>query len=605
MKSEIEQPLRAAAAAVWAEDAATQASPRKLSEVKWVVTLAVLVTASAIAGSVWIYMSGLQTMRSIVAQGMDTSKASTTIADVTNHATHWAIQLGLVTVAGGAGFVAVSLLGGWWWQRRSLKRTEKLGQELQRRIQKLQDHLANVKISEEESRKAQSELNERFGSLSQSHATLKEELGRRQEELSRRKEAEKSLTQQTQKLERSKDVLELHVQVRAQELQKLQRRNELILNSAGDGICGFDLQGKATFVNPAAARMTGWKIEEMIGKSEEEIFFAAKTKETTNKAGLLKNEKGEYLPEQIFNRKDGCCFSVEYVRTVINEQDKAVGAVVMFKDITERKLTEDRLAHKAAELARSNAELEQFAFVASHDLQEPLRKIQAFGDRLKTKCDAAKLQEGHDYLERMQNAAARMQKLINDLLAFSRVIRGAQPFASVSLDAIIKEVLVDLELRIEKSKAKLQIGPLPAIDADPMQMRQLLQNLLSNALKFQSPSAIPTVKIEAQTLTRDQIREKGNLPTPPPAASSDDKFCVLTVQDNGIGFEEQYLEKIFVAFQRLHGRSDYEGTGVGLAVCRRITDRHQGIITAQSKPGEGSTFVVILPMRQPKAEEPQ
>jgi light-regulated signal transduction histidine kinase (bacteriophytochrome) len=212
------------------------------------------------------------------------------------------------------------------------------------------------------------------------------------------------------------------------------------------------------------------------------------------------------------------------------------------------------------------------------------------------------LDEGKDYLERMQSAAARMQTLINDLLTFSRIIRAAQPFMPVALEAVTKEVLGDLEVRIEKSSAQVQVGRLPTIEADPTQMRQLLQNLIGNALKFQAAGASPIIKVDAQLVTRDQIQEDAVFPKPPPTAKPDDKFCVLTVQDNGIGFEEQYLEKIFAVFQRLHGRAEYEGTGVGLAVCRRITDRHGGLITAQSKPGEGSIFIVILPIRQPEEE---
>jgi len=466
------------------------------------------------------------------------------------------------------------------------------------RAQKLLGQLADAKVLEEEARKAHLDVQSRFANLSQTHAAL-------QQELNQRKQAEKSLAQQTQQLERSKDVLEMHVQARTQELQKLQRRNELILNSAGEGICGFDLQGRATFVNPAAAKITGWKIDEMIGKSEDEIFFPIKPRGVKEAPGLLRGETGEYLPEQAFHRKDGSSFPVEYVRTPIRENEKVVGTVIMFKDITGRKLAEEKLAHKASELARSNGELEQFAFVASHDLQEPLRKIQAFGDRLKIKCEAVRLEEGRDYLERMQSAAARMQTLINDLLTFSRVISSSQPFVPVDLGSVTREVLIDLEHRIERTKAQVQADRLPTIDADPLQMRQLLQNLIGNALKFQRADTIPVVKIEAQMVTRDQIRDDAVFPNLPPMPSPDDRFCVLTVQDNGIGFEEQYLDKIFTVFQRLHGRSEYEGTGVGLAVCRRITDRHGGLITAQSKLGEGSTFVVILPIHQPKMKEPQ
>ena len=222
--------------------------------------------------------------------------------------------------------------------------------------------------------------------------------------------------------------------------------------------------------------------------------------------------------------------------------------------------------------------------------RRPLRKIQAFGDRPSSiKCEAVQLQEGRDYLDRMQSAAARMQTLIDDLLTFSRVISASQPFAPVKLGEVTREVLVDLEHRIEKTQAQVTVGALPTIDADPLQMRQLLQNLIGNALKFQLPDKpSPVIKVNcAQLVTRDQIRDDAVFPKPPPTASPDDKFCVLTVQDNGIGFDEQYLDKVFAVFQRLHGRSEYEGTGVGLAVCRRITDRHGGFITAQSKPGEG------------------
>jgi light-regulated signal transduction histidine kinase (bacteriophytochrome) len=271
-----------------------------------------------------------------------------------------------------------------------------------------------------------------------------------------------------------------------------------------------------------------------------------------------------------------------------------IGAVVIFKDITERKRAEENLSRKAAELARSNAELEQFAYVASHDLQEPLRKIQAFGDRLKGKCDAANLQDGRDYLDRMQSAAARMQALINDLLTFSRVISSQQPFVDANLNDVIKGVLSDLEVRIEQTKATIQMGDLPTIEADPLQMRQLFQNLISNALKFQPQGQPPALEIRAEII-------KGQFAGTPEEDTYAEQ-CQITVKDNGIGFEEKYLDKIFAVFQRLHGRGEYEGTGVGLAVCRRITDRHGGIITARSELGKGAEFIVTLPVRHLKKE---
>jgi PAS domain S-box-containing protein len=355
----------------------------------------------------------------------------------------------------------------------------------------------------------------------------------------------------------------------------------MILNSAGEGICGLDIEGKATFVNPTVAKLTRRPIAELIGKTEKDIFFPKGENANGNGAAPV---TALNPGEQVFYREDGSCFPVEFVKTPLNENGRIVGSVLIFKDITERKRVEETLAQKAAELTRSNAELEQFAFVASHDLQEPLRKIQAFGDRLKVKCEGTQAGEVKDYLDRMQNAAARMRTLINDLLAFSRVIRSSEPFVQVDLSVVTREVLGDLEVRIEKTGAKIDVGLLPTIEADPMQMRQLLLNLISNALKFQPPGGTPVIKVTSRMLN----------------AVSGEPLCELSVQDNGIGFDEKYLDKIFAVFQRLHGRTEYEGTGVGLAVCRRIVDRHHGSIIAHSQPGEGATFLVTLAVNQTK-----
>ncbi len=593
MKTEAEQAMPLNTASVWAEETPAPAVRQKLPGNLWLLACATLVTAAVVGGSLWAYLSGLRTMRALAAQIGDNTPAVTRLVESVKG---WTLQMAVAAIAGGTVLFVVAVVGFSWQRRKWMRRHLRLREESELRVQKYLGQVADATVTGEEARKAQTEAESRLAELSNAQTLL-------QRELTERRLAEKSLALQAQQLERSKDVLEMHVQVRTQELQKLQRRNELILNSAGEGICGFDLEGRATFANPAAAKATGWRVEQMIGRTEAELFFPAAPKGSKDTISFLKNDQGEYLAEQVLYRRDGSGFPVEYVRTPIKENGRTVGAVAMFKDITERRLGEDKLAHKAAELARSNAELEQFAFVASHDLQEPLRKIQAFGDRLKVKCDAVQLAEGRDYLDRMQSAAARMQTLINDLLAFSRIIRSSQPFTKVDLDAITREVLGDLEHRIEKTSARVEVGKLPTIEADPLQMRQLLQNLIGNALKFQAPGAVPMVKIDAQLVTREQIREEAVFKNPPPAADPEDKFCVLTVQDNGIGFDEQYLEKIFAVFQRLHGRGEYEGTGVGLAVCRRITDRHGGLITAQSKPGEGSTFVVILPLRRPEAQE--
>jgi len=194
-------------------------------------------------------------------------------------------------------------------------------------------------------------------------------------------------------------------------------------------------------------------------------------------------------------------------------------------------------------------------------------------------------------MERMQKAASRMQTLINDLLSFSRVTTKARPFVPVDLAEVAREVLNDLEGRIEQVKGRVEVGALPTIDAEALQMRQLLQNLIGNALKFRRPEAPPVVKVAAEIV---------DSPSPEDGARVVKKLCRLTVSDNGIGFDEKYLDRIFNVFQRLHSRNEYEGTGMGLAIARKIAVFHHGDITAKSRPGSGATFIVTLPVTHPK-----
>lgn len=260
----------------------------------------------------------------------------------------------------------------------------------------------------------------------------------------------------------------------------------------------------------------------------------------------------------------------------------------LLTEINQRKRAEAELSAFATQLEQRNRELEEFAVVASHDLQEPLRKIQSFGDRLMAKYGALLTDDGRDYLERMQHAAGRMQTLINDLLTLSRITSKGRRFVPVDLTEMTHEVLSDLEIRIEQSEGRVDVGEMPTIEADPVQIRQLLQNLIGNALKFRRSDASPVIVIRGQILDGRELRPEQK------TVASD--CCQITVEDNGIGFEEKYLDRIFTVFQRLHNRSEYEGTGIGLAVCRRIAERHGGSITARSKPGYGSMFVVTLPV---------
>ncbi len=264
---------------------------------------------------------------------------------------------------------------------------------------------------------------------------------------------------------------------------------------------------------------------------------------------------------------DGATYTV--LKTMLSNAIR--GANILQK----QKQAEEDLKKKATELARSNTELEQFAYIVSHDLQEPLRKILAFGDRLKKACPKDLSEQGLEYLGRMQNAAGRMQGLINDLLSYSRVTTKAQTFEEVDLAQICREVLSDLETRIMQSKAQVEYKDLPVINADPLQMRQLFQNLLVNALKFQREGGIPVVKVYA--ILKNEWLE-------------------ILFEDNGIGIAEEYQERIFGVFERLHGRNDYEGSGIGLAICKKIIQRHGGKIKIQSQVGKGSKFIVELPL---------
>lgn len=280
-------------------------------------------------------------------------------------------------------------------------------------------------------------------------------------------------------------------------------------------------------------------------------------------------------------------------RQIVTKESNSTMILLAIEDITERKLVEETLKIYAAKLERSNRELQDFAQVASHDLQEPLRKILAFGDRLKKRAGESLDEQSQDYLQRMFNAAERMQTLITDLLTFARIETKSQPSVAVDLGVVAREVSADLETRIEQTGGRVEIEELPTIDADPVQMRQLLENLIVNSLKYRREGVPPVVRIFSQMLDDPGGESTGeSVPAPP--------LCQISVEDNGIGFDEKYLDRIFTVFQRLHVKGEYEGTGVGLAICRKIVERHGGTITARSTPGQGSTFVVTIPLTQPK-----
>ncbi|GIV78780.1 MAG: hypothetical protein KatS3mg050_3174 [Litorilinea sp.] len=276
---------------------------------------------------------------------------------------------------------------------------------------------------------------------------------------------------------------------------------------------------------------------------------------------------------------------------------------ILFEDVSQRRQMEDELRRYAARLEASNRELQDFAYIASHDLQEPLRKIRAFGDRL-LQVNQGRLDErSQDYLRRMQDAAQRMQTLIDDLLTLSRVTTQGRPFVQVDLNAIVREVMGDLEALIEETGARIDADPLPTIWADPIQMRQLFQNLISNSIKFRRPEIPPHIQIR---LVQDGPGSSADTSPPNEARSNPpEKPVTILVEDNGIGFDNAYAEKIFQPFQRLHGRAQFEGTGMGLAICRRIVERHNGTIRAEGRLNQGACFWITLPNVAPKPEDSQ
>ncbi|WP_266368516.1 sensor histidine kinase [Tellurirhabdus rosea] len=274
-------------------------------------------------------------------------------------------------------------------------------------------------------------------------------------------------------------------------------------------------------------------------------------------------------------------FNIQFVK-------QGDGVLMLFLDVTEAQLSKQEMENLNEELRRSNENLQQFAYIASHDLQEPLRKIQSFGDILQGQFGDQLGQRGMDLINRMQSAAQRMQSLVQDLLAFSRLSTDQGTFTTIDLNQLLVSVQNDLELAILKEGAQISIEPLPVIEGDTNQLRQLFQNLISNAVKFHPPDRTPRVQVRSQALPGSE------LPAGTPLSYSKN-YVRIDIQDNGIGFDEKYLEQIFVMFQRLHGKQQYAGTGIGLAICKKIVENHEGYLTASSQPGEGATFTVILP----------
>jgi PAS domain S-box-containing protein len=359
------------------------------------------------------------------------------------------------------------------------------------------------------------------------------------------------------------------------------------------GMALVDLDGRWLTTNPAFPALLGYSEAELLAAPFRSFLALDERDDDLTTLDRLRDsgEEHAYTLEQRSLHKDGRVLWLLYsIALVRGDAGAPAYFIVQAQDITARKVAAEAQLVVQAQYARSNQALQEFASIAAHDLQEPLRKIQAFGDRLRLRHGTALGTEGQDYLARMQGAAARMQRLIGDLLALSRISATTQPFEPVDLNVVAGEVLRDLETRLEQTCGHVTVGDLPVIEADPTQMRQLFQNLLGNALKFHRPDHPPVIRLEGRLRPVGTGELGGDI--------AGRNVCELVVTDEGIGFDAQYGERIFGVFQRLHGRSEYEGTGIGLAICRTIIERHGGTIVATSAPARGATFTINLPLRQ-------
>ncbi|MDY0021454.1 PAS domain S-box protein [Arenimonas caeni] len=369
---------------------------------------------------------------------------------------------------------------------------------------------------------------------------------------------------------------------RARLLEKLQVRDRFFEMSLEVFVVFNPATGRWVQVNQMLSDITGFSREELCSRPVFEFMHPDDEARTRDRARRL--ALGEVIDPMFMNRyrcREGGYRWMEWM----SAPDEKGLVYAVGRDVTERLQAEATLRQTLADLNARNRELQDFAFIASHDLQEPLRKIRAFSDRLQQRHAAALAAEARDYLDRTTQAAERMQVLIDNLLAYSRVAARSKPFTRVKLDQVLAGVLDDLEAALESSGGQVESGPLPEIDGDPTQMRQVFQNLLSNALKFRAPDRPPRVRISAS-----------------PEDRVDGRYWILRFEDNGIGFEPRYAEKVFGPFQRLHARQHYEGTGIGLAIVRRIVERHRGSVSAEGRPGQGATFTIEIPEHQPAGE---
>lgn len=356
-----------------------------------------------------------------------------------------------------------------------------------------------------------------------------------------------------------------------------------------------DPAGNFLYVSPSSERITGYSPEEFKdnpGLMLEITHPDHKAQLENHSRQVLSEPAVRMLEFRIITRSGQERWIGHVCQPVYGKSGEFLGSRASNRDITGSKWSEKTLNKFATELTHSNRDLQDFAYMTSHDLREPLVLVQAFSERLRARFGENIPEQGLEYLRRIDTAAVRMQELISGILAYSRVSVQAQPFEEIDLEKIVLQVISDLEMRIAETGGRVELDRLCRIKADPLQIRQLFQNLIVNGLKYRRPDIPPRVMVSSRII-------------PTPDTEGTEESCSITVEDNGIGFAPEAAERIFGLFQRLHGRSQYEGTGIGLAVCKRIVERHGGTIKAESSPGAGARFIVTLPVHGPEIDDLQ
>ncbi|GAA4323284.1 sensor histidine kinase [Flaviaesturariibacter amylovorans] len=377
-------------------------------------------------------------------------------------------------------------------------------------------------------------------------------------------------------------------------LQSADHAYRVFIEKMSEGAITLNESGLVLYANTQFATMIGHPLSGIIGlpfrnfltpeshPAYDELFSASWSTDVKAEVELLGT--GSRVPVQLSST------ALELI--------EGISLCVIITDLTAQKNVRQQLEHSNRELDQlnksleaSNHDLQQFASVASHDLQEPLRKIQIFTNILSNSCLHKLNADETRYLNKVTASASRMKELIRDVLNYSKLSASEERFTRTDLDVIVKELLEDLELMITERGARISNAGLPSVDANPGQMRQVFQNLLSNALKFSRPGIAPEIRITGRKLLHPGFDSVEHPEGP---------YCLISIQDNGIGFDEKYIYKIFSLFERLHTKEHYEGTGIGLAITKKIVDKHRGLIQVHSTEGVGTCFEIILPVLQPE-----